>query len=653
MSRSTIVFLSFALLATQGLHARVQAEQYLMTKPKPADICPSSAADFPRGYTTFSTTDPEAYLWFYVSGAAAGDVFSSEYYMPSGQFYGDPSGSFDPIDQAGNWCFLDPALRIAGYPPASAPGLWTVRVKVNGTLLFSLTFTIAASGTGGGITGYGNNLIQNPNAEASNATPDCSPGTPVPNWTATGQFTVCFYGAPGFPSATDPGPPNHGNNFFFGGFTGDSTGTQSMDVSWAAADIDRGAVTYTLSGYLGGFDGQDDNVTVKALFRSSPFGAATQAAIGPVFSAERNGATGLLLKSKTGTVPVGTRQIDIVQEMIRVSGSANDGYSDNLSFVLALGSSSPCSFSIQPLSQNVPAGGSTSNVQVTAGLGCAWTAVSHATWISIVTGASGSGNGTVSYRVDANTANTLRTGTLTIAGVTYTVTQAAAAPACSYSVTPTSNTLPAQGGSSSLQLFTANGCTWTARANDTWIAITSAASGTGSATISYSAGANTATQPRSGTIMIAGLTFSLTQPGGASSGSGPAVSQGGIVNAASNRASAIGRGSFFTIYGSNIGPAAAQQASYPIPDTLGGVVVIVSQGSISRRAYLQYVSATQINAILPSDAPLGNAQLTVSFQGTSAPAPVTVADNAFGIFSMAGGSGPGSFRTTSRPVARR
>ena len=460
--RFNIALLSLSLFAASGLHATMQVPYHLMTKPKPAEICPTSSASYPPGYTTFSTTDTEAYLWFFAMGANAGDVFSSEYYTPSGQFYPGPSGAFDPLDHAGDWCFLDPAFKIAGNPPALLPGVWTVKVKYNGAQVFSLSFTITAASGGGTGAGYGVNLIQNPNAEASTATADCTPGgTPVPNWTATGQFTVCYYGAPGYPTATDPGPPSRGNNFFFGGFAGDSTGTQSLDVSWAAADIDRGTVTYSLSGYLGGFDGQDDSVTVKALFRASPFGAAQQAKIGPVLSADRNQATGLLFKSTTGTIPAGTRQIDIVQEMIRVSGSANDGYSDNLSFVLTLGGAATCSFAVQPLAQNVASAGATATVQVTTGAGCPWTAASNTSWITILSGAAGSGSGSVSYRADANTATAARTGTLTIAGTTVTVTQAAAAPSCSFSLAPASNTLPGAGGSGTVRVTTADGCAWT------------------------------------------------------------------------------------------------------------------------------------------------------------------------------------------------
>ena len=58
-------------------------------------------------------------------------------------------------------------------------------------------------------------------------------------------------------------------------------------------------------------------------------------------------------------------------------------------------------------------------------------------WITVTGGGSGTGNGTVTYTVAANTSASPRTGTLTIAGRTVTVTQAGA---CTYTVAPTSQT---------------------------------------------------------------------------------------------------------------------------------------------------------------------------------------------------------------------
>jgi uncharacterized repeat protein (TIGR01451 family) len=71
----------------------------------------------------------------------------------------------------------------------------------------------------------------------------------------------------------------------------------------------------------------------------------------------------------------------------------------------------------------ISAGGGTGIIPVTVPAGCAWTATSNASWITITSGASGSGSGTISYSV-AVASSGLRLGTITIAGQTFTVTQA-------------------------------------------------------------------------------------------------------------------------------------------------------------------------------------------------------------------------------------
>src|SRR5207247_434274 len=104
----------------------------------------------------------------------------------------------------------------------------------------------------------------------------------------------------------------------------------------------------------------------------------------------------------------------------------------------------PCSYTIAPTSSTVGAAANSGSVAVTAGGGCAWTASSGAGWITITSGASGSGNGAVAYAVAGNTSTSSRRGTLSIAGTTYTVTQQG--DTCSYTVSPTSDSAMAAGG---------------------------------------------------------------------------------------------------------------------------------------------------------------------------------------------------------------
>jgi hypothetical protein len=63
-------------------------------------------------------------------------------------------------------------------------------------------------------------------------------------------------------------------------------------------------------------------------------------------------------------------------------------------------------------------------VTVTTQAGCTWAAsTSDPDWLSITAGKTGTGNGTVTYAVTANTKNQARTGLLTIGGRTFDVTQ--------------------------------------------------------------------------------------------------------------------------------------------------------------------------------------------------------------------------------------
>lgn len=136
----------------------------------------------------------------------------------------------------------------------------------------------------------------------------------------------------------------------------------------------------------------------------------------------------------------------------------------------------------------------------------------------------------------------------------------------------------------------------------------------------------------------------------------------GIVNAASSApaglpSGGIARGSMFTIYGASLGPALGVQASsFPLGVTLAGVSVKVTQGTTQVDALPVYASATQINAIMPSTAPLGMVSARVTFNGIpSNPAPVRVVDSSFAFYTISGtGNGPGimqNFVTTdSQPL---
>jgi uncharacterized protein (TIGR03437 family) len=88
------------------------------------------------------------------------------------------------------------------------------------------------------------------------------------------------------------------------------------------------------------------------------------------------------------------------------------------------------------------------------------------------------------------------------------------AVACTYTVTPTSATFGAGGGNSTINVTSGSGCTWTAAANETWLAISSSATGSGNGTVTFAVAADSGTA-RTGSLTIAGQTVSISESGSA------------------------------------------------------------------------------------------------------------------------------------------
>ena len=117
-----------------------------------------------------------------------------------------------------------------------------------------------------------------------------------------------------------------------------------------------------------------------------------------------------------------------------VSAVGNDGTTHVAATDLPADCGGTCSFSINPTSASFAAAGGTASVSVTTSAGCNWTATSNSSFITITSGASGSGSGTVNYSVAANTSSLSRNGSLTIAGLTHSVTQAGTGGGCTNAI---------------------------------------------------------------------------------------------------------------------------------------------------------------------------------------------------------------------------
>ena len=164
------------------------------------------------------------------------------------------------------------------------------------------------------------------------------------------------------------------------------------------------------------------------------------------------------------------------------------------------------SFMLTPTQQNFAASASTGFVSVTTPATCPWTATSNASWLSLTADAAGNGNGNVHYSVSANTGPP-RIGTLSIAGQTFSVTQDSG---CAFSLNPSSETFPVEGGNGSVTVRAGMGCVWTAVSNAPWLTLSSGANGNGNGTVNYVVEANSGAA-RMGTLTIAGQTLTIAQ----------------------------------------------------------------------------------------------------------------------------------------------
>jgi hypothetical protein len=171
-------------------------------------------------------------------------------------------------------------------------------------------------------------------------------------------------------------------------------------------------------------------------------------------------------------------------------------------------------FTISPTSASATAPAGSQSVTVTGWpSGCtggSWTASGNGSWLSVSpsSGSGSSGSVTVSWTPNAGTSS--RTGTITIAGQTFTVNQAAAS--CTYSINPTSASFSGGMGQGSVSVTaTHSGCSWTATSSaPSWLTITSGTSGSGSGIVQYSVADNTS-GARSAFLTIAGETFTVNQ----------------------------------------------------------------------------------------------------------------------------------------------
>jgi Viral BACON domain len=170
----------------------------------------------------------------------------------------------------------------------------------------------------------------------------------------------------------------------------------------------------------------------------------------------------------------------------------------------------PCTLSVDPTSAPFRSSGGSATITVTAqGTACTWTAQTSDPFITITSGASGTGNGTVAFTVAANT-GAFRSGTLIVAGKTVTVTQDAVG-VCVSSLAPASQTFDGGVNDGSIVVSAPDTCGWQVVSRASFVEITGAMRGNGNGLVAYRVAANSSGGVRTGTISIGGVDFVVIQ----------------------------------------------------------------------------------------------------------------------------------------------
>lgn len=164
--------------------------------------------------------------------------------------------------------------------------------------------------------------------------------------------------------------------------------------------------------------------------------------------------------------------------------------------------STPCVFAITPTSAAFGDNGGAGSITVTTTPSCSWFATTTTTWMTILTGATGSGPGTTTFRVDANVSPQARSGGLSIAGHSFVVQQSGNVSACTYQVSPVSLSLCMAWTTDLVSTITTqDGCPWTASSTAGWMPVTEGTSGTGSGTVRIR-GTDNYDAPRNGVVQV-------------------------------------------------------------------------------------------------------------------------------------------------------
>jgi uncharacterized repeat protein (TIGR01451 family) len=167
---------------------------------------------------------------------------------------------------------------------------------------------------------------------------------------------------------------------------------------------------------------------------------------------------------------------------------------------------------ISPSPITFDSSGGSATLTLTLPSQCTWTALSTVPWLGVISNPSGTGSATINIFADPNSFSQ-RSTTLTIAGTSIPVTQTGSTCTATAAGTPVS--FSGSGGTGVASIITTSTCTWIAYSGVPWILMSPAtANGQGPGGAGFFVAGNPGLAPRTGYILIADQTLTITQDAG-------------------------------------------------------------------------------------------------------------------------------------------
>lgn len=307
-----------------------------------------------------------------------------------------------------------------------------------------------------------------------------------------------------------------------------------------------------------------------------------------------------------------------------VSTNSNSSSYDGFVLKLDLSSQTSCTVALSPSGYSAPLGGGQASLAITTPAGCPWVLYNPSSSLTITGPTSGFGNATANFSVSSNAGSSNNVSVNLLAGSsTFAVTQPAGS--CSTPLlAPTSANFATVGGLDKFSIAVPGGCPFTAKNSAPWITVTGGSPGNGSGNITYFVDRNDFAN-RSGSLLVDGVSFSITQAGAGCTASA-------AVTSGTGGAGGTGYISLTTSANSCVWKAYSSAAWVQLASTGGtgsgttGITVAPNPGTISRTA--QVLIAGQIVVVSQAAGPFGNPSgYTIS----------TIAGTGIGGFSGDGG----------------